>query len=463
MELIFSFQNCSTTNPESTPELVASEVNGMNFTYNKETGVLNYTPTREWYANLVIYAILPTEEVVVNRHVSYWTTGGIVEVVLSEEQRLSVTGFKIEMSDASANWDYATTSIEVQIIGNFIYPTGTVDEKALPVTLVGFNGQKDAVDYSHIQILVAEIRSDEEVGGEGHVWESPFYPKDADYSTSLENIMPICEGQELTKFNVSFHFVQENADGGFDFVRAHVVGGATTSPTFNVLGKALPLIHVDLISDTDAYSLDPVILTVNRHEHRKVQNVRVEIGNYVANFEFKLDRNLLEIDIAEYLKVLFANVDIFEYQQVQTTLLVKLYDADWNLVQIFGTPINVIYGKNPVPALSSCKMRVHWVDKYGILHDEYFKIADNLTEGASAQKYVTNCEEREEKTGEKSITLAKVLVSNAEREDLKTIVFADHVRAYIGDTWKRVRIANTYKTGAGREKKNFEITIKYSL
>lgn len=464
MELIFYSQNCSTTNPDSSSELVASEVNGMKFAYDKETGVLNYTPTRDYYMNLHVYALLPDDEkVIIARHTGYWSTGEVLKVQLTEAQSLAVTGFEVQISETSGYWNYATVSLGGQVIGNFTYPTGTIDLAALPVTMVGFSGQQEAVDYSHIRIYIAEILSDDEVGGKGHVWESPFYPKDVDYLTTIENIVSICEGQELTKFNVSFHFVQENADGGFDFVRAHVVGGATTETTFNVLGKALPLIHVDLVSDTDAYCLGPVILTVNRHENREVQNVRVEIGSYIADFEFLEGRNLLEIDIAEYLKVLFANVDIFEYQQVQTTLLVRLYDADWNWLQVLGTPINVVYGKNPDPALPNCKIRVQWVDKCGVLHDEYFKIADNQTEGASAQKYVVNREEREDKTGEKSINLAYVMAGREQLEDFKTIVFADHVRAYIGDAWKRVKVANTYKTGAGREKKNFEITIKYAL
>lgn len=463
MELKFYSTNCSTTNPDSTPELVASEVNGMAFAYDAETGILSYKPTREWYANLIIYAILPAEKVSIVHHVSYWSTGEVLEVQLTEEQRLTITGFEVQMADNMGYWDYATISLEGQIIGSFIYPTDTIEQNALPVALVGFSGQQEATDFSHVQIIVAEILTDEAVGGEGHVWESPFYSKDIDYSTTLENIIPFCEGQELTKFNVSYHFVQENSEGSFDFVRAYIVGNATTVSTFDVLGKALPLVHVNLDNENKVYCLDPVILTINRHETPDIQNVRIEIGNYIADFEFFQGHNLLEIDLAEYLQTLFALVDLFEFQQMQTIVVVKLYNSNWEHLQTQGVPVTVVHGKKPDLIISDNEIRVQWLDKYGLLHDECFKIAENQTEGASKQKYVTDGEEREDKTGEKSITLAYVLANNQQREALKTVVFADHVRVYIGDSWKRVKVANTYKTGKGREKQNFEFTIKYAI
>ena len=72
---------------------------------------------------------------------------------------------------------YATAPLEAQVIGNFVYPTGAIDIKNIPVSLVGFSGQKEGYDFSHVQIIVAEILGDGAVGGAGHVWESPFYSK----------------------------------------------------------------------------------------------------------------------------------------------------------------------------------------------------------------------------------------------------------------------------------------------
>lgn len=344
----------------------------------------------------------------------------------------------------------------------YIYPTGTISIKELPVTNVGFKDHQEQDTYTHIRILVAEILDDGTVGGEGHVWQSEPIEKDFDYLTILDAIRNMCEGQEITHFNVSYILLTESAveRSGYKWVGEYIVGGATNAVTFSVTDevKKSPVNLEDL-----AYCLDPVLLTINRHEMPEIQHVTVEVQEYKADFEFYTDRNILEIDIAEYLKVLFANVDLFEHQRLTVTVFVKLFNSEWEHLETQGITITAIYGKNPDPVLSRCKVRVQWLDKYAVLHDEYFRFVDNVSEGASKQKYVVNCEEREDKTGEKSITLAKILANSAEREALKTIVFADHIRAWIGNAWKRVRIANTYKTGVGREKKNFEITIKYAL
>jgi len=344
----------------------------------------------------------------------------------------------------------------------YIYPTGTISIKDLAVSNIGFKNHQDADTYDYIQMMVAEILDDGTVGGEGHVWQSSNFEKDFDYLTMLEAIRGMCEGKEITHFNVTYILLKssETEESGYEWTDEYIVGGATNAVTFSVTDevKKSPI----NLEDT-AYCLDPVLLTINRRDMPEIQNVTVEVQDYKADFEFYPDRNVLEIDIAEYLQVLFANVDLFEHQQLTATIFVKLFNADREHIETQGITISAIYGKNPDPTLPKCKLRVQWLDKYAVLHDEYFRIVDNTTEGASKQKYVVNREEREDKTGEKSITLAKILANNAEREALKTIVFADHVRAYIGGTWKRVKIANTYKTGAGREKKNFEITIKYSL
>lgn len=463
MELYFYPANCTTTDPASTPELVAAEVNGMGLTYDKDTGILRYKPTRSYYPVLYIRPICSDAEYqpLVVSLISYTPDGATKEVQLSEEQRLTVFAFRVEIMDSAGYEFKATANLEAQVIGDFVFPTGVIGISELPATMVGFTGQKDGYDFSHVQIIVAEILGDGAVGGAGHVWESPFYSKDVDTVVSLENIIGFCEGKELTAFNVSFHMVQENADGGYDFVRAHIVGDTTTETTFSVQSVEAPLVSLGV--DGVCYCLDPVLLTVNRHENRDIQFVRVEVGNYIADFEFNADRNLLQIDIAEYLQTLFALVDLFEFQQLQATVVVKLYDSIWNHLQTQGRTVTAVYGKHPDPALPQCKMRVQWLDKYGALHDEYFKIADNLTEGASKQKYINRREEREDKTGEKSVTLAYVSANAAQKEALKTVVFADHVRAWIGDTWKRVKVANSYKTGKGREKQNFEFTIKYAL
>ena len=344
---------------------------------------------------------------------------------------------------------------------NFIYPVGTIGIDELPVALVGFRGLQSAEGYSHVRIVVAEILDNGSVGGEGHVWQSPFYQKDIDYTATLENLIPMCEGQEFTRFNVSFVFVQES-ETGYDYVDAYIVGGDTLTTTFTVQDVEVPLISVDFDAENKVYCLDPVLLTVNRRTTPGMQFVRVEIGNYIADFEFFADRNILEIDIAEYLETLFARVDLFEFQTLETTAVIKFYDADKSLVSTHSVHMECIYGKRPEAEIPT-NLRLQWLDKFGHLHDVIFKVFDNLVEGESAQKYVVNREEREDKTGERSISLAYVGANGSQRIALETIVFSDHVRAYFDGNWKRVKVANTYKNGTGRVTKNFEITIKYAI
>lgn len=342
----------------------------------------------------------------------------------------------------------------------YIYPTGTVSLSSLEVTPVGFKNHQEQTGYTHIKIMVAEIQANGTVGGAGHVWESDFIEKGLDYVTNLGEIVPMCEGHALTDFNVSYSFCKKDDAGNYAFVGGHIVGGVTTVTTFRVSDVVdKPVIG---LAET-AFCLDPVTLEINRLGNRDIQTVRVSIGNYIADFEFYPDRNTLKIDIAEYLKTLWANVDVFEFQQMETTVIVTLFDAIGAELEKSGTIVTVIYGKNPDPSLSACSLRVQWLDKYGYLHDEYFRIVEHVSDGETLQKYVVNGEEREDKSGEKSITLAFVGANNQQREALKTIVFADHVRAYIGENWKRVKVANSYKTGKGREKQNFEFTIKYAL
>ena len=462
MELYFYPANCTTTDPASTPELVAAEVNGMGLTYDKDTGILRYKPTRSYYPVLYIRPICSDAEYqpLVVSLISYTPDGATKEAQLSEEQRLTVFAFRVEIMDSAGYEFKATANLEAQVIGDFVYPAGVIGISELPATMVGFTGQKDGYDFSHVQIIVAEILNDTQVGGEGHVWQSPFYSKDVDTVVSLENIIGFCEGKELTAFNVSFHFVAKNETGGFDFVRAHIVGDATTETTFSVQSVEAPLISLGV--DGVCYCLDPVLLTVNRHENRDIQFVRVEVGNYIADFEFNADRNLLEIDIAEYLQTLFALVDLFEFQQLQATIVVKLYDSVWNHLQTQGRTITAIYGMKPESEIPD-NLRVQWLDKFGALHDVTFKVFQNVAEGDSKQKYVSKGIEHEEKNGERSLSLAYVNANASQRIALETIVFADHVRAYMGGVWKRVKVANTYKNGTGREKRNFEITIKYAI
>lgn len=462
MELKFYSSNCSTTNPDSSPELVAAAANALSAVYDKDTGVLQYAPTLEYYMNFIVYAILPNDEKsLVVQHVSFWPNGEVYSKQLTEEQRVSVTAFEVQIADNMGYWDYATASLEAVIIGTFVYPTDTISFDSLPVSMVGFSGMADGEGFSHVQILVAEIQEDGTVGGPGHVWMSPFYPKYVDYSATLENIINLCEGRELTGFNVAYYFVNEE-DGEFKFVSGHVVGGVTTEPTFTVQHVEKPLISVEVDVDDKAYCLDPVILTVNRRKLPEIQFVRVEIGNYIADYEFQADRNILEIDVAEYLKTVYALVDVFQFQKLDIVMVIKFYNGNQEHMLTMSERVVCVYGKKPEPVAPDC-LRVQWLDKFGTLHDMVFKVFDKVAEGSSAQKYVVNREEHEDKNGERSISLAYVGANALLRADLETIVFADHVRALFGNVWKRVKVGNTCKTGTGRVLKNFEITIKYAI
>ena len=464
MKLIFYSQNCETTHPDMTAELVAERFNKLGCEWDATAGVFKLDLTGKEFYTTYVYAVFQDETTAL---IDILTSSKTQEhtFTLTDDQIIKLAGFRLSMVYKGVSYaDKGTAFVNDENGGSFIYPTGEIDAKALPITVVGFKNHQNAEAYTHIRFMVAEILEDGIVGGEGHVWHSEPFDKNIDFTHTLSELAGICEGKQLANFNVLFELVSYNPDtAGYDFVESFIVGDATNVTTFSVRSDVSEEVVSFATLDGVLCCLDPSILTVNRRENREIQFVRVEVSNYIADFEFYQDRNLLEIDIAEYLQTLFALVDLFEFQQMQTTVVVKLYNSNKEHIETQGLPVTVVYGKKPDPLISGREIRVAWVDKYGSLHDEYFRIVDNTTEGASKQKYVVNREEREEKTGEKSITLAKVLVSNAEREDLKTIVFADHVRAYIGDTWKRVRIANTYKTGAGREKKNFEITIKYSL
>lgn len=471
-KLYFYPDNCTASGMGKTAEEAAEVLNSFGLEYDSESGDLSLTAISEpgFYSAtvLVVYDSYGTE----------LTTSSILTIVTFDDSRKSVTlnetnksrvlGFKIDTrisalhSGLDEDVKYTGKAyLAVESVGNFIYPTGEIDFKSLPITQIGFSGQQAAFDYSHVQIIVAELLEDGTITGE--FWQSQYYDKDIDFTTSLENIIGICEGKQLTRFNVAYNLSQQQEDGSFLFVRSFIANGATNVTTFSVRSDVSEEVVSLATLDGLCYCLSSCVLTVNRKEKPEIEFVRVEVSNYIADFEFYQDRNLLEIDLAEYLQTLFSLVDLFEFQQMQTTVVVKFYNSDQEHIETQGLPVTVVYGKKPDPLISGCEIRVQWLDKYAVLHDEYFRIVDNQTEGASKQKYVVNREEREDKTGEKSITLAKVLANNAEREALKTIVFADHVRAYISNSWKRVKIANSYKTGTGREKKNFEITIKYSL
>lgn len=345
-------------------------------------------------------------------------------------------------------------------ITNFIYPVGTIESESLPVSLVGYQGLQDKTGFSHVQIIVAEIQEDGTVGGVGHVWQSPFYSKEIDMLATLESLIPICNGKELTNFNVSYHFSQEKEDGEFYFVDAYIVGDETTVTTFSVQDVELPLVSVS--NEGKVYCLDPVILTVNRHDNPNIQYVTIDVNGLRSWSEFYPDRKILRIDISEYLQTLWAMVDVFEFQQMETTIVVKLYNSEWEHLETKGITVSSIYGKNPEPETPDF-LRVQWLDKFGTLHDVTFKVFDKVAEGVSKQKFVSNGVEHEEKDGERSISLAYVGANASQRIILETIVFSDHVRAYFNGTWKRVKVANTYKSGTGRINKNFEITIKYAL
>ena len=489
-----------------TPEKAAADLGAMNWSYTD--GVVKFTlPTNLLRLTLIAYTFAEGDAEATGRTLAYLYTDDLYALDEATEAAMITQGVDVRKVSGGIEYSRVLTDDEktnlvaiypqftlsdadngqggiLSLMGSgqieadsteepeapedpekkepeYIYPTGIISIKDLAVSNIGFKNHQDQDTYDYIQMMVAEIH-DDTVGGEGHVWQSSNFEKDFDYLTMLEAIRGMCEGKEITHFNVTYILLKssEVEKSGYEWIGEYIVGGATNAVTFSVTDevKESPI----NLEDT-AYCLDPVLLTINRRDMPEIQNVTVEVQDYKLDFEFYPDRNVLEIDIAEYLQVLFANVDLFEHQQLTATIFVKLLNAGKEQIQTQGITITAIYGKNPDPALPRCKVRVQWLDKYAVLHDEYFRIVDNTTEGASKQKYVVNREEREDKTGEKSITLAKILANNAEREALKTIVFADHIRAYIGSTWKRVKIANTYKTGAGREKKNFEITIKYAL
>lgn len=469
-KLYFYPANSSSTLDGGTPEAAAAALNALEVAYDRETAELSLLALSGPNYYSVIVKVLYDGggyEAVSSAVLTVLNFDGTRQTVtLDAENAARVIGFEVKarVPGGSGGNVIGNTYLESDAVGEFIYPTGELDAKALPVTLIGFKNHQRAEAYTHIRFMVAEILEDGTVGDEGHVWHSQPFEKDIDCSVTLSDLIPICEGKQLANFNVLFEMVAYNPDTAeYDFVESFIVGDATNVTTFSVRSEVVEEVVSFATLDGVLCCLDPCILTVNRYENREIQFVRVEVSNYIADFEFYADRNLLEIDLAEYLQTLFALVDLFEFQKMQTTVVVKLYNSNKEHIETQGLPVTVVYGKKPDPAISGREIRVQWLDKYGLLHDENFKIADNQTEGASKQKYVTNGEEREDKTGEKSITLAKILANNSEREALKTIVFADHVRALIGDTWKRVTVANTYKTGAGREKKNFEITIKRAL
>ena len=468
MELKFYSENCSTTDSEMTAESVAGVFNTMGFVYDSEAGTLTCTPPQNEYYALLGYAIVSTaygstdERILLLYNMSM--TGEPVTVTLSDYQKTNLKGFKFEgrRSGGSRGNDYATAYLNADIVGDFIYPVGEISISDLPVTPIGFKGLQAGTDYSHVQIVVAEILDDGTVGGEKHVWQSDFFSKAADYTIMLDELVPICEGQALTQFNVSYYFLMKNDAGEYEFVRANVVGGATNVPTFVVAAEEIPQIKVDFDIEGKVYCLSPVMLTVNRQSYREIEKVQVKVAGYSGVFEFYQGRNVLQIDLSEYFKTLWANVDIFEHQQMTPSLSVHCLDAGNKQLISASFDLIVIFGKKPDGELGD-KLRVQWVDRYGYLHDEYFMIVDSVSAGEISQKYTSKREEREDKSGEKSINLAYVWANNQQREALKTIVFSDNVRAYIGERWKRVKVANSYKTGKGREKQNFEFTIKYAL
>ena len=166
--------------------------------------------------------------------------------------------------------------------------------------------------------------------------------------------------------------------------------------------------------------------------------------------------------MAEYLKALWFHVDVFQYQRLDSMVVIKMYDSDQKQILTQSVLVSCVFGKNPESVVPD-SLRVQWLDKFGTLHDVAFKVFDKVAEGSSSQKYIVNREEHEDKNGERSISLAYVGANASQRADLETIVFSDHVRALFGNVWKRVKVANTYKNGAGRITKNFEITIKYAI
>lgn len=348
----------------------------------------------------------------------------------------------------------------------YIYPTGTLKIGVLGVTPIGFKGFQNSDDISHVQISVAKIHADGTVGGDGYWWRSKYFDKNLDTTVMLDDIVPMCQGESLTNFSVQYIMFSLDDEGNYKWARQYLVGGNTNVTTFSVTDETATDETEDesvtIVSDDVAYCLSPVLLKIGRN-NVSVGKVVVHVGDYSPVYEFAPDRATLQIDIAEFLQVLWADADIFEVQQTSLIVRVYCYDTDGNEVAAESLELLVIYGKKPDPTLPDCQMRLQWVDKYGYLHDEYFRIVESSTEGSSVQKYTVNREEREDKDGEKSITLAYINANSKQREALKTLVFADHIRAYLGEEWKRVKVGNNYKTGKGRIMQNFEFTIKYTL
>lgn len=453
MKLIFLEEHITAPAEMSQTE-AASLLNSAGFDFDENTGVLSFG-FPDSAKTMFIYSISQSGN---DTYLMFFESANTLQ--LSDDVCIDLDGFFVRIKLDSGQYVEGRAFLKTELTGDYIHPTDSIDIKALPVTPIGFAGMQQFTDISHVQIVVAEIQDNGTVGGSGHVWQSPFYPKEIDYKTTLAELVPLCEGNENTPFNVSFYGLKENEAGDFEVVRTFVVGDATGVPTFTVTGEALPDVSIE--SDLYAYCLSPVILKINRRENRDIKRVRVEIANYNAEFDFLADRNILEIDLSEYLQTLFANVDLFEFQTLEQTAIVKMFDELGNVLKVEGVQMCVVYGKKPENEIPD-SLRVQWLDKFGALHDVTFKVFQNVAEGESAQKYTANGEDREDKNGERSLSLAFVNANASQRIKLETIVFSDHVRAYMAGTWKRVKVANTYKNGAGRDKRNFEITIKYAL
>lgn len=461
MKLVFLADNCESQDPSKTPEIVAERLNKLGAEWNAATRTLTIDLTFESFYFVKITAIYQDGS---SEQLGIVYDFTIHTFELTEDQANNLSGFEIDFrkSGVPSYHDVGTSYVDTVVTGQYIYPTGVIDSKELPVTQIGFAGHQNAPEFTHIRIMVAEIY-DGGVGGAGHVWVTPYYDKNIDYTTLLHDIAPLCEGKKLANFNVLYQFAAYNTETkDYDYIDSYIVGDATNAVTFSVATDVAEEIISVLAIDGKVYCLSPAILQVNRQEYREIQCVQIEVGDYTASYEFYADRNLLEIDIAEYLKAMWANVDVFEFQQMQTTVVVKLFDAVGALLETQGVTVTSIYGKQPEPETPE-HLRLQWLDKFGHLHDVTFKVFQNVAEGSSAQKYIVNREEHEEKNGERSISLAYVGANASQRIALETIVFSDHVRAYFNGNWKRVKVANTYKNGAGRITKNFEITIKYSI
>lgn len=461
MKLVFLADNCESQDPNKTPEIVAERLNKLGAEWNAATRTLTIDLTYESFYFVKIIAIYKdgsSEQL----DIVYDLT--IYNFELSEDKANNLSGFEMDFrkSGVPSYHDVGVGYVDTVVTGQYIYPTGVIDSKELPVTQIGFAGHQNAAEYTHIRMMVAEIY-DGGVGGAGHVWVTPYYDKNIDYTTLLHDIAPLCEGKKLANFNVLYQFAAYNPETkDYDYVDSYIVGDATNVTTFSVSTDVAEEIISVLAIDGNVYCLSPAILQINRQEYREIQSVQIEVGDYTASYEFFADRNILEIDIAEYLKAMWANIDVFEFQQMQTTVVVKLFDAVGALLETQGVTVTSIYGKQPEPEIPE-HLRLQWLDKFGALHDVTFKVFQNVAEGSIAQKYIVNREEHEDKNGERSISLAYVGANASQRADLETIVFSDHVRALFGNVWKRVKVANTYKNGAGRITKNFEITIKNAI